>query len=80
MNKEKFDYFWKITLLIVLVLAIGYMGYAIKGLNQEAMACRISPFVWGVAQAEKQGIYCYYKCLKDDVARISIQNITTIVP
>lgn len=71
MNKEKFDYLWKITLLIVLTIAILYMFYEWNKIDKEALACQISPFDYGQAKAKEQGINCYYSCFTSDYNRIN---------
>ena len=54
MNKEKFDYLWKIALIIILLLAMAYMFKEFKDINREGLDCRRQPFTWGAKEFSKQ--------------------------
>ena len=69
--KIRFDYYWKIALIIILTLSICYMFYEWKNINKETMACKNAPFVWGVEKAKEQGISCYYHCTSNALERLS---------
>jgi hypothetical protein len=70
MDKEKFDYYWKIALLVVLILGTIYMFWEFKQINKQGIECHSNPFEYGVKEAEKQGIACYYSCAKNDFDRV----------
>ncbi len=62
MNKEKFDTYWKIALIVLMVLGMSYMFYELATLNKDGIACKSQPFVWG-AQKMVEGkkadeMYC----------------------
>lgn len=83
MNKEKFDYYWKIALMIVLILGMIYMFWEFKQINKQGLECHSAPFEYGVREAEKQGIYCYYSCAKNDFERVwnaEIDNLSAPFP
>lgn len=67
MDKQKFDYYWKIALIVILVLGMLYMFWQFNQLNKKGLECYSAPFDYGVKEAERQGVYCYYNCLKGDV-------------
>jgi hypothetical protein len=67
MDKTKFDYYWRIALLIVLILGTIYMFWEFKQIDKKGMECAHTPFEYGIREAEKQGLYCYYTCLRNDV-------------
>ena len=62
MNKEKFDYYWKIALIIILLIGMAYMFKQFKDINEEGLACRKQPFVWGASEFSKRydndPVYC----------------------
>ena len=80
MNKEKFDYYWKVSLIIILTIAICYMFYEWRSINNEAMACKNAPFEWGQAQAKKSGLSCYYQCFDNSMDNLNTQNMTFHIP
>jgi len=69
--KQKFYYYWKITLLIILVISIVYMFYEWRSIDREGLACKNAPFVWGKLKAEEKGIHCSYECVSDSLNRIN---------
>lgn len=79
-RKIKFDTYWKIALLIVLVISIAYMFYEWRTMGTEGLACRSAPFEWGQQQAQKEGISCFYECFDDGIDRINKFTITTHLP
>lgn len=64
MDKQKFDYYWKIALMILLIVGMIYMFWEFKQINKKGIECHSAPFDYGVREAEKQGLYCYYSCSK----------------
>ena len=64
MDKQKFDMYWKIALMVILVAGILYMFYEWHNIDKEAMQCKSNPFEWGKLKAQEQGISCYYSCSK----------------
>ena len=62
MNKEKFDYYWKIALIIILLISLGYMFKQFSQINEEGLDCIKQPFVWGAREFSKKydndPIYC----------------------
>lgn len=66
MDKTKFDYVWKVVLLIVLILGMIYMFWEFKQINKQGIECHSNPFEYGVREAEKQGVACSYSCAKND--------------
>lgn len=55
MGQDKFDYYWKIALLIALVLGMIWTVVEFKQISREGIACKSNPFVWGArVMADKQ--------------------------
>lgn len=67
-----FDYYWRIGLMIILLLALFYMFYEWRQIDKEAMDCKNSPFDWGKQKALENGFYCYYSCAKQGIANIEL--------
>lgn len=70
MNKEQFDYVWKVALIVILLVSIVYMFYEFSTINKEGMACKNAPFIWGKQKALEQGFYCSYYCSYNNVSDI----------
>lgn len=70
MDKEKFDYYWKVALIILLILGMLYMFWEFNQINKKGIECNSAPFEYGIREAEKQGLYCYYKCAEEDINRL----------
>jgi hypothetical protein len=75
MDKEKFDYYWKIALLVVLILGTIYMFWEFKQINKQGIECHSNPFEYGVKEAEKQGLVCVYNCLEESANSLMNQKI-----
>lgn len=62
MNKEKFDYYWKIALIIILLPSLIFMFKQFNDIEKEGIRCREQPFVWGASEFSKRynndPIYC----------------------
>lgn len=43
MNAEQFTYFWKIALLVILIVGIFFLGYEMKDLNMKGIDCLKRP-------------------------------------
>ena len=76
MDKVKFDVFWKIALLVVLLVAIFYMFWEYRQIGTEGLTCIQSPFEWGKLKASEQGIYCSYQCSNTKPFEINFSNIS----
>lgn len=74
-RKIRFDYYWKMSLIIILIVAMVYMFWEFRNINKEGLACKSSPFVWGQEKAKEQGVYCYYDCSNDKRTEINLSNI-----
>lgn len=55
---EKFDYSWKIVLLIVLIAGILLMSLEFHNFNKEGALCKNQPFIYG-AKILKASCFCY---------------------
>lgn len=75
MNKEKFDYYWKIALMIVLILGMIYMFWEFKQINKQGLECHSNPFEYGKQEAEKQGLFCAYECFRESANTLWNQEI-----
>ena len=47
MDKDKFDYYWKIALLIALVFGMIWTIVEFKEISIDGVACKSNPFIWG---------------------------------
>jgi len=47
MDKDKFDYYWKIALLIALVFGMIWTIVEFKEISRDGVACKSNPFIWG---------------------------------
>ena len=54
MNKEKFDYCWKIVLIMILLFSLAIMFKQFSQINKEGLACKKQPFVWGASEFSKE--------------------------
>lgn len=70
MEIKNFDYYWRIALLVVLILGMLYMFWEFKQIDKENQGCASTPFEYGIREAEKQGLYCQYTCLRNDFERV----------
>ena len=61
-KRAKFDKIWKITLLILMIIGIGYMFYEFQNINKAGLDCKNNPFQWGEEMALKEGITCTHTC------------------
>lgn len=50
MNKEKFDYYWKVILIILLIIGMVYMFWEFSHLDKQGIKCRTQPFVYGAKE------------------------------
>jgi len=50
---QNFDYYWRILLMVILLVALVYMFAQWRQIDSEAMTCKNQPFVWGAVQLEK---------------------------
>jgi hypothetical protein len=59
---EKFNYYWKIGLIIILLPSLVLMFKQFNDLDKEGTDCRKQPFVWGASELSKQydgdSIFC----------------------
>jgi hypothetical protein len=76
MEKQKFDVFWKIGLMVILLVAVFYMFYEYKQISREGLTCIQSPFEWGKMKAQEQGLYCSYQCSNTKPYEINLTNFT----
>lgn len=75
MDKQKFDYYWKIALIVILIFGMAYMFYEFNQINKKGLECHSAPFEYGIREAQKQGISCYYECFKDSANQLWNQKI-----
>jgi hypothetical protein len=75
LNKQKFDYYWKIALIIILIFGMAYMFWEFNQINKKGLECHSAPFDYGIREAEKQGITCFYDCFKSNEGFIPTQKI-----
>jgi len=47
MDRDKFDYYWKVTLLIVLILGMIWTVVEFRQISREGVACKSNPFIYG---------------------------------
>ena len=60
MNKEKFDYYWKIALLIVLIIGMGIMFKEWKEIKMDSINCIQDPIEYIKEKLDKDCIInCY---------------------
>jgi hypothetical protein len=70
MEIKNFDYYWRIALLVVLILGTLYMFWEFKQIDKKGVECAHTPFEYGIKEAEKQGLYCQYNCIRNDFDRV----------
>lgn len=57
MNKEKFNYYWKVILIIILILGMVLMFYQFNNINKAGIECRQNPFIYGAkVMTERVGV------------------------
>ena len=60
MDKQKFDYYWKIALIVILIFGMIYMFWdlitSIKGLEYHSARLNME------SERQKNGISCFYEC------------------
>ena len=62
-NKEMFDYYWKIALIIILIGSLTYMLIEFKNLNTKGITCSKQPFLYGAqVMVEKYGDEGFMTC------------------
>lgn len=47
MDSHKFDYYWKIGVLVALLSSMAWLGYGVSNLQLDQMTCLSNPFVFG---------------------------------
>lgn len=55
MNKDKFDYFWKISLIFVLLFSMIYLGNSLKEFTLEGRDCVNQPFLFLENNSDRYG-------------------------
>lgn len=43
MNQERFNVCWKVAVLVLLIMAIFWLGYELRRVNMEGLACLKKP-------------------------------------
>jgi hypothetical protein len=62
MNKEKFDYYWKVTLIVLLAFGMAFMFWQISQINERGIACQSQPFIWGAQQMTDRPDVDHFSC------------------
>jgi len=75
-----FDYWWRIALMIILVVALFYMFSEWQKIDREAMACKNAPFLWGKQKAQEMGINCYYSCFREGLGGLELLPNYSVEP
>jgi len=47
MNRENFEYYWKIAVLILLVIGIVWTVAEFRQISKDGIACKSQPFIYG---------------------------------
>lgn len=81
MQKEGFDYYWKVIIIILLILGMIYMFWEFKSFNSKGLECAKQPFLYGARQmAERYGEDGFMDCFctvgnKDETNQYSFNEI-----
>lgn len=67
-----FDKVWKIALIIILIIGMGFMFWEFKQMNLKGIECAQSPFEYGVQVAIEKNISCSYLCFESGDIRKQI--------
>jgi len=69
MNKENFDYYWRIALIIVLVIFFCIFIFEFVRFNKQGAICLNDPLAYATKHLADEGIYTFkynynnYECL-----------------
>ena len=64
MNKEKFEYFWKVGVLIILLFSMVYLGFQLRDFTVEGKICLENPYLYAENNTDKYGYpsdYCSFQ-------------------
>lgn len=73
MNKEKFNYYWRIALLVAFIGVSIWAVTQLTHLNKQGVACQSQPFVYGArvmaAKYDNGHMYCSCSITGDGVQK-----------
>lgn len=73
MDKDKFDYYWRIALIIVLILGLILTIAEFKDISRKGVACISNPFIYGAKiMSGKQNnghMFCTCQVYGDDYVK-----------
>jgi len=62
MCNKRFDYYWKVSLIVILSVAMIFMFWQFSQVDKDGVACKSQPFIYGARQMTERPNVDHVSC------------------